>query len=140
MSDTHTSHTDETTDVARQDETLRREAARSFARFLQILEDGQLHEDLSAETQKMAETLNQHVQDFGGSPKGTLTITMDFKLKEGVFDISTKFKSKYPEQPRPRTIMWSDDGNRFVPENPRQSDMFGGGIRTINPGTKQKQL
>ena len=100
------------------------EDARSFAQFLQMLEDGQLNADLSEALRNLNAAMNNHVQTFGGKCKGYITVKIDFALEKGVFDITADFQEKLPKAKRDRSIAWSTPGNNFTPENPRQMSLF----------------
>ena len=100
-------------------------AATTFGQFLQMLEDGELHEDLSNKLLKINETMNQHFQDFGGKPKAQLDLCIKFSLEKGTFTIEPSFKTKLPLPPRGKTVAWSTKDHRFTPANPAQLNMFG---------------
>lgn len=78
--------------------------ARMFSHFIQMLQDGEFHAELSDELREISAELSNHVLSYGGSPKATLTIKIDFQLKEGVFEISPDFTVKKPKAKRGRTI------------------------------------
>ncbi|PLX36974.1 MAG: hypothetical protein C0605_07855 [Hyphomicrobiales bacterium] len=114
-------------------------AATTFGQFLQMLEDGELHEDLSNKLLQINETLNQHFQDYGGKPKAQLDLSIKFSLERGAFTIEPSFKTKLPEAPRGKTVAWSTKDHRFTPANPAQLNMFG--VREVGGGTSEvKQL
>lgn len=100
-------------------------AARSFDAFIRMLEDGALCAELSDQLRVINEDLNQHAIAYGGKPKASLTINIDFMLDGGVFDIRSKFKTKLPEAPRGKTIAWGTAAHDFTPNNPRQGQLFG---------------
>lgn len=100
-------------------------AANNFAQFIQSLEDGALHADLTAHLQEINHKLSQHVIDHGGKPKGSLTLKIDFRLDQGVFEIDAKAVVKVPDEPRGRSIMWALPDGRFTGTNPKQMSFFG---------------
>lgn len=100
------------------------EGTKSFTQFLTMLEDGELNAELSQEVRELNALMNDYAAENGGSAKAKLTITIDFALKAGVFEIISKFAVKKPEMKRRRTMAWSTDGNNFSPNNPRQLNMF----------------
>lgn len=114
-----------------------KEEARSFAAFIQMLEDGKLNADLSEALQELNAGMNDHVQTFGGKPKGKLVLTIDFALDKGVFDIVAAYKVTKPEVKRDRSIAWSTPGNNFSPENPRQMTLFGR-VRDVGTGESRE--
>lgn len=97
---------------------------RSFANFLQTLEDGQLNNELSRDLQELSKDMNDHCLSFGSRAKGQISITIDFVLEKGVFDIMSAYKVKKPVAPRIRSIAWADRSHNLVPNNPKQTDMF----------------
>lgn len=100
-------------------------ALHTFAQFFQTLEDGELHAQASDGLQRIAGDLSNHVRDYGGNSKGRMTITLDFDLKHGVFEITGGLTIKLPTPPRGKTVVWATPDNRFTPYNPRQMNMFG---------------
>lgn len=100
------------------------EAPRSFSWFLQQIGDGSLHQELTEELREMNAAMNQHVQDYRGVPKGKLTITLDFKLDKGAFEITGTFNSAKPKVPAAGAIMWSTADNNFTADHPKQLQMF----------------
>lgn len=105
---------------------------RSFAQFIQTVEDGTLHADLTEALKELNAEMNNHAQDHGGAKcAGKLTLTLDFKLDHGVFEIASDFTTKLPKQKRMKSIFWSTPENFFTPQNPRQMTMFGGPVRDV---------
>lgn len=100
------------------------EESRGFAWFLQQIANGAFHQELSEGLRDLNAALNQHVQDFGGQPKGKINIQIGFKLDKGVFQIEASQEIKKPKRPGAGAIMWSTPGNNFTPNNPRQLNMF----------------
>lgn len=98
--------------------------AKSFTHFLSMLEDGQLNSELSTELQELCKEMEDHSRNYGSKAKGKVSITIDFALEKGIFEIFSKFKITKPETPRIRSIAWSDANGNFTPHNPRQQDMF----------------
>lgn len=98
----------------------------TFADFVRMLNDGSLHRDLTEALLEINAALNNHAQDNAGAiAKGKLSLSIDFKLKGGVFEINADFATKLPKEERERTIAWSTTDNFFTPQNPRQTEMFG---------------
>ncbi len=105
-------------------EVISNEAAKGFNSFLQTLEDGQFHNELSNELRDLNAEMNNHAINYGLAAKAKITITIDIVLKNGVFDIMADKKITPPKAPRQRSILWSTPGNNFTPQNPKQQDMF----------------
>ena len=106
----------------------------TFGQFLQLLEDGEFHAELSENLREINAKLSQHAIDHGGAPKAKLTVTLDFSLDHGVFEIAGKYAVKLPAAPRGKTVAWSTPENRFTPQNPRQMQMFG--VRDVTPAAE----
>ena len=102
------------------------QALHTFSQFIAALEDGELHGDLSDKLVELAGDLQNHAMEHGGSPKGQLKITLDFKFEKGVFEIDAKVDTKLPKSPRLRSILWATAGNHLTPFNPKQLRMFDG--------------
>lgn len=106
----------------------------NFSQFLQSLEDGDIHRELSELLPKIAAELTNHMIEFGGKPKGKLSLSVDFKLDGGVFEITAKLDHTLPKPPRGKTVLWTDGKNRFTAANPKQMQMFGRGPVVIDQG------
>ena len=101
-------------------------ALHTFGQFLQSLEDGQLHGELSDQLRTIAEGLCNYQMEHGGSPKGSLSLTINFVLDRGVFEIAAKVATKLPDAPRSKSVLWVTPGNVFTPANPKQMQLFKG--------------
>lgn len=99
--------------------------ARTFALFIQYLEDGKIHTDLSEALKEIGQELRDHAQAFGGNPKAQLTLKIDFQLKDGITHITTDYGTKLPKVRRPLSVMWANAEGVFTPENPKQLSIFG---------------
>jgi hypothetical protein len=99
--------------------------AYTFGQFIQMMEDGELHGELSDALQKINAAMANHALDFGGKPKGKMTLTIDFTLDKGVFEIRGDYAVKLPTPPRGKTVVWGTQDNRFTPQNPKQMHLFG---------------
>ena len=97
----------------------------TFSDLIRGLEHGQLHGDLSGHVRSIVEELSNHALDHGGKAKGTLTLTLDFTLSKGVFQIDAEPKVKLPKRSRGTTMCWATPENNLSPQDPRQLQMFG---------------
>ena len=97
----------------------------TFSDFIRMLEHGDLHQELGGNLQEIAAALENHAMENGGLAKGKLTLTLDFKLEKGIYEISAKPKVTLPEPKRSRTIAWGTPENFFSPQDPKQLVMFG---------------
>lgn len=100
------------------------EETRSFSQFVAALEDGQLHAELTDDLKRIAEECNNHQINYGGTAKAKMSLTIEFTLEKGVFEIKASCATKLPKPPRGRSIMWTTPENRFTPQNPRQGQLF----------------
>jgi len=100
------------------------EGQKSFTSFLAMLEDGVFHSDISKELNRINSELNDYAAENGGKGKAKLNIEISFLIKNGIFEISSGYKVKLPEQKRMPTIAWSTPANNFTPHNPRQMNLF----------------
>lgn len=111
-------------------------ATHSFSSFLSVVQDGQLHADLTRELQDLIGDLQNAYLNQGGTPKGELTIKFGFKLEDGVTEVTGNFSVTGPKPVRGKTIFWVTPDNILTQRNPKQSDMFrdvnrGGEMRTV---------
>jgi hypothetical protein len=94
---------------------------RSFTAFLTNLENGEFHAELSTELQELAAYLQAHANSFGGKPKGSMKIELNFSTEEGgAFEVRCDFKTTKPKMRRHRSIMWTDAANNLLAHNPRK--------------------
>jgi hypothetical protein len=109
-------------------------ALHTFGQFVAALENGELHTDLTGDLREISSALLNYVLEHGGSPKASLTLTLNFKLDKGVFEIDAKRSVKLPAGPRGRSVMYATPSNHFTPFNPKQLNMFGpgGGPKVID--------
>lgn len=113
------------------------ENTQSFATFLTALEDGVLNADMSEALRELNAAMNQHVQSYGGKAKGKISLTIEFKLDDGLFIITPDFKATLPKAVRRQSVAWSTPGNNFTPHNPRQMALFGN-MRDVTSSSKDE--
>jgi hypothetical protein len=97
----------------------------SFAMLLQGLEDGTFNAELTAKMKEVLLALVTHQANYGGKPKGKITVGVEFIL-DGGMDVRAKFEVKTPLPPRGRTSLWVMGDGSLTPTNPKQMEMFGG--------------
>jgi hypothetical protein len=98
--------------------------ARSFAAFLPLVENGQLHGDLSEELRDLVAELHNAAQENSGKAKGKLALTLSFKLEDGIVEVTGDYSVALPKKTRGRSIFWATPDNYLTQQNPRQRDMF----------------
>jgi len=99
-------------------------ALNNFSQFLQGLEDGDVHAELTKLLPEISAGLTNHMAEFGGKPKAKIKIGIDIKLDGGVFEITASVDHAMPKTPRGKTVLWTDGQNRFTTANPKQMQMF----------------
>jgi|14_taG_2_1085336.scaffolds.fasta_scaffold00306_19 hypothetical protein len=97
---------------------------KSFATFLTTLEDGRFNDAISEELRALSERLYLHSINYGGKPKGKITIDIELLQNDGIFDIKSNYKVKNPDKPRQRSIAWTDENHNLLPSNPKQESLF----------------
>jgi|JI10StandDraft_1071094.scaffolds.fasta_scaffold526518_2 hypothetical protein len=93
--------------------------------FLDVLEEGNFSADLYKEITDLAAAMNDIGERTGQKVKGQIQITLDLTKEDSAFRVASKFKVKKPEDPRPRSIVWTDEHNRFTRFPPNQGQFFG---------------
>lgn len=100
------------------------EGARSFAHFLQQIDEGGLHADLSDEVKRVTKELTGFVDTYGAVAKGTMTIVLSFKAeRNGTIAVDGEIKTKLPKAKRAGSVFWATAGNNLSPQNPRQQSL-----------------
>jgi len=104
---------------------------RSFSQLIGALEEGALHHELTQQIQEIVATLNNHRAEYGGEPKGALSIALAFALKGSTIEITGKTTTTLPKASRERTILWTTGDNRLTRQNPKQMGLpFAADTRT----------
>lgn len=94
---------------------------KSFAIFLNALENGKTHDDLSKMLQELVGDLCEHQAKYGNKVvNGSITLQVNMKLDDGVFSVTNEIKSTKPKVPRGRSIFWATPDNNLIQENPHQ--------------------
>lgn len=109
-------------------------AANNAGDWLNMIEDGQFSADLQAGLAELALTLGDQAVVTGKRAKGKVTITVDLTNENGYFNAVAKFAIKTPELPRKPTLLWTDEHNRFMRNQPRQGGFFGVREVTLDKG------
>lgn len=125
VEDLHTTNTGKPTPDAEPDPgTLR-----TFSLFLQNLEDGELHHELTDGLDDIIAGLSNYVLDHGGKPKATIDLKIEIQLDGGELRVIPKLAMKKPTPPRRTTTMWATAKNKPTLANPKQQRMFAHGVR-----------
>lgn len=101
-------------------------AARSAGAFVDLLEDGQFSMDSHAEIRELMQSMTDISNATGQKVKGKVTITIDLTKDGEAFTVQGKVQTKAPDMPRPKSIIWADEGGNPCRFPPKQVQMFGG--------------
>lgn len=96
----------------------------SFQQFVGQVEDGQLHADLTQAMNRLVADMQNHLINVGGTPKGKIAITFDFKLEGGVIEVAGNYSVTAPKRVGGRSIFWVTPDNNLTGRNPKQMDML----------------
>lgn len=119
------------TDKTKAETEAENEAARSIAVLLPSLDDGRFNACLSEAFRDLVARMRDDSRDRDSNSKGKLTITLDLKLVDGVFEIKSDYSVKAPHETFGRTLAWATDGNNLVRENPKQERLPFGEVRRV---------
>ncbi len=100
------------------------EGARSFSLFIQQIDEGSLHQSLSAETHALMRELREHARQFARDAKGSLTLTISFEVDpKGVADVEADVRVKKPKTPSVSSQFFLTPSGNLTLENPRQQKL-----------------
>jgi len=124
------------------------EGARSFARLIEQVADGDAQRALSDELHALCTRLREEAQARGTDVGGELTLTLKLKVEPSdVVGVSYEIKSKLPGPRRSKGVMWLTKGGNLTPSNPRQQRLplkeVGGAereVRDVAQTTTVKEL
>jgi hypothetical protein len=95
----------------------------AFSHFIARFAGGQVNHELTEALDQVAVALNQHFQDFRGTPKGEIKLTLKFKLEKGSVAALADIAVKLPKAPESGAIFYIDAANHFSEDDPRQITM-----------------
>ena len=105
---------------------------RTFAILLQTLEDGVLHAELTRAVPDLIGNLANVQAEAGGEPRGSLTLTLNFRLSaDGYAETTGAFTVKDPKVKPRRTLLYVTPNNNLSARNPRQPDLPFGAVRRV---------
>lgn len=99
-------------------------ATHSFQKFIGNVEDGQLQADLTNALQRLLADMRTHQINVGGNPKGKIAINFDFKLENGVVEVSGNYSVTAPKRVGGKSIYWVTEDGHLTGRNPKQMDML----------------
>ncbi|WP_374374431.1 hypothetical protein [Dongia sp.] len=92
---------------------------------LDSLQRGEFSNELSAALRDLVGDIENAAGENGGKAKGSITITLGFKLDNGIYELAGDVKVKAPKKRRGITHAWATPDNYLTPQNPNQVEMFG---------------
>lgn len=95
----------------------------SFSSFVQNLDDGGLHHDLTDALTEVVAKLNDARQAGDSKPKAELSIKLKFALDGQTIDVTGDFQTKLPKVKRERSVFWTTAKNRLSRSNPKQQSL-----------------
>jgi hypothetical protein len=102
-----------------------------MTQFLQRIQYGEFNEALSRDLAEMGEALTQYVENYNGEPTGQIDITLKFKMKKGVVEVTAEKKLKTPKMPSHGGVFYLNARGQLVEDDPRQMSMFPRGPRSV---------
>lgn len=107
------------------------EAARSAARIIESLADGETHHELTEAVRDAVARLHDVRAEAGGKPKAKLVLTLDLVLDGDSIDVTGEVKATLPKVKRKRTVFYATPDNLLTRRNPRQAELP---LRTVATG------
>lgn len=105
-------------------DTKEEEGARSFARFIESVGDGDLHHELSDDLHDLIQACEADAARRESSSEGTITIKLKLKVDHrGVAAIAHDVVTKMPKSKRTPAVMYVTPGGNLTRENPKQQSL-----------------
>lgn len=105
-----------------------------FDEMLKELERGQLTAHLSTELRSMVTALLAAKEGGNAEPKGAITLTIGFHLKEeGMISVLGSVRAKHPVLPRQKSVFFPAEDGALSRRHPSQSDLFESGKPKAGP-------
>jgi hypothetical protein len=96
------------------------DGARSFARFVQMIDDGVAEAEASDDLADLVKVLEAHAED-NGQAKGQITLVIDMTVnRNGRTDVKHEIKMKKPKKPRAGSVFWVTKTGNLSNKHPRQ--------------------
>lgn len=90
-----------------------------FQKFLVQVNDGVLIDDATRELRRIVSECSHLARNQGGKPKATITVKLDVKLVDGVFEVFGEVTTKLPKPVRARSLFYEHQGG-LTANNPKQ--------------------
>lgn len=105
---------------------------RSFAAFLQQLEDGGFADHLTDQLRALVAALHAQQRDAGGKPSGRIALTIAMKLDGGIFEVVAQSTLTPPKPVRPRSIFYRTTDDLLSANNPKQLELGVTAVRDVS--------
>lgn len=92
----------------------------SFSGLFGDVSHGELNDTATAELKVLVAEMLRVQRIEGGTPKGKMTIALDFKLEKGCFEIRSSTTVKLPAKARPRAFLFATKDGGLSEEDQRQ--------------------
>lgn len=110
------------------------EGPRSFSRFIEQVDEGLCHIEVSKALHSLAAKLSEHSGPAKNKAKGKLSLALDITVEGDVVAVTWDVKVKEPTPKRSTAIFWLTKGKNLSPENQRQQKLP---LRDVN--TKENE-
>ena len=97
------------------------EGARSFTRFMDLLDDGRAVPVISQQLQKLLVELKEQAEKNNTDKRGLLVLKLAFEVNEvGQVDVVYQCDTKAPTEKHGRSVYWLTEGANITADNPKQ--------------------
>ncbi|APZ53713.1 hypothetical protein [Salipiger abyssi] len=112
---------------------------RTFEQQLALLDQGAFLTEMQDKLRELQVTLREYQQAYGGKPKGTLTLTLQYQLqKSGDVELTGTFDTKAPKAPAASGVAYADDQGRLSLYSPMMKQMQSGLRDVTSPDRKMR--
>lgn len=99
---------------------------RSLPQVLGRLNNGDDLDDVDKDMQHLLDRLSRHIENYGGTAKGSLTITLEFQQDHKGIDLAVTSKVTVPKRPKTKDRFFVTEDNVLTLRNPNKGTMFEG--------------
>ncbi|RBO54683.1 hypothetical protein DSD19_04720 [Rhodovulum sp. BSW8] len=97
---------------------------RTLDQVLSLLDGGDFLSGLLEENRNLIQALLTHQREYGGAPKGSLTIKLNYQLdRKCTLQITGDLDVRKPKEPKASTTAWITADGFVTPSNPNQMRM-----------------
>jgi hypothetical protein len=112
---------------------------KSFARFLSILQSGDVEYDASCKLRDLVADLKAFADDFNQTGKGELTLKLKISVDPSeLVQVNHEIIVKKPKRKSKLSNLWLDADGNVVPTDPRQQTLPG--IRAVAGGRSAERV